>query len=75
MWLKQRKLRERKYLQGGHDQLVSLSGRVLHDDLLDFVQISNDKRLYRIDTTLLNEDLYPSNKISHPVYITPEDEQ
>ncbi len=46
-------LRETEYLNGQHKELVSITGKPLNEDLLQFTHKASTKILYNISTEML----------------------
>ena len=67
----------RKYLRKSavlhKKSLVSIDGKQLDKQLIDFTKLSKIKRYYTTTKNFLHEKILGNDQLLHPVYITPEE--
>ena len=68
---------EKKYLRKSavllKKNLVSIDGKQLDEQLIDFTKLSKIKIYYTITKNIWHEEIPENDQLLHPVYITPEE--
>ena len=69
--------RQKKYLRKSavllKKNLVSIDGKQLDEQLIDFTKLSKIKIYYTITKNIWHEEIPENDQLLHPVYITPEE--
>ena len=52
---------------------MSIDGKQLDEQLIDFTKLAKIKRYYTITKNFLHKEILENDQLLHPVYITPEE--
>ena len=67
----------RKYLRKSavllKKNIVSIDGKQLDKQLIDFTKLAKIKRYYTITKNFLHKEILENDQLLHPVYLTPEE--